>query len=218
MNEEKISTDQNQLFGSVKIFRSDNVLLRIIETIALAEISQQNAREEKPWINEEKLNKRRAAYGFDEEIQCMVNHVGRYGDFTSGIISCGSSGYYRTELKNSNNVFLHFFQNFYRLSKYVQAYIKKNEIINAPNYAFFHYTISENKISDIELEFPYENDLYTTKYNLSACYQEIKNNIKSKDVAQMLKTLKEGETITSLNSEKLMGIITEKEQEATTNV
>ncbi len=215
MNEERITTDQRQLFEGLQISKSDSALLKILETIALAEISQQIEREEKPWINEDKLSKRRRAYKFDEEIQCMINAVGRYGDFASEIISCGSSGYYRTELKNPNDISLHFFQNFYRTSKYVQQYIKKNNIINTPRYAFFHYRIVDNKIESLVLEFPYENDLYTIKVDLSNYYREILERIKSKDVFHMLESLKEGKTITSLDREMLLGFIWDERQEAT---
>ncbi len=163
--------------------------LRIVETIALAEYCS-NKELNQIWLQNELLLKRRGAYSLDWHIQGMIESVGQYGDFKSRVIACGTSGMYRTELKNGIGQTIHFFQGFDPHASYLVPYLAANNTLYESTYGVFQYTQKNGIIKKLVFSLPGEKGITDDRtMDITVFYNSVKQKIDYSDIQAALSDL-----------------------------
>ena len=125
-----------------------------------------------PWRNDARLLKRRTAYTFDTDVQCLAKKL-RMDNLKTEYLSSGN-GYSKTELILHGKIYVHIHNTLNPKAKYLQRYFDMNKIENSDNsYYYFQYRQKNKKrsISDIKL-------VYKDKeLNLMKAYAKIKSEM-----------------------------------------
>ena len=143
--------------------QSLNLLLPLIT-------AEQNMEKENlaTFVLDERLMKRRAQYTFDLHLQNSVLMINIPNTVTK-VIPCGSSGLYKSELILNNGFTIHYNHSFCRDAKYNEYYLAMNRNRERPRYAYFLYTLNDEKCDLSSLQFivpNYEDTRNIAQYNL----------------------------------------------------
>ena len=127
-------------------------LYDILSIFILSEMAVTNENNA-PWMLNNDLTKRRHAYRYDEHLQQMLLSVKQIGRYSSKVIPCGTSGYYKTELFSEKGYCIHFNHSFDKNAIYNQDYLHKNDDFNNAKFSYFLYGLDNNKEKIKELKF-----------------------------------------------------------------
>lgn len=146
-----------------------------------------------PWLIEEKFNKRRDAYEFDEHLQNILERINGYEEIQAYPIECGNSHYYKLEVVFDDRLFLHFQQSFGKNAKYNKKYLMKNTDDSPTMYAFFLYSLDEEKcnVKSLKLIIPNQDGSKRAEVDLMGQFRIVKALIlaREKSVLELLEDL-----------------------------
>lgn len=160
----------------------------IIFALASNSIALEN---EAIWRCNSELNKRRASYSFDNEVQQMLCFV-HIGDFRARTIECGNKSLYRTELYNDRGYSILAFRSFDRSAKYCETFLSKNKDFSCPKFAYFEYDFnsSQKKVNTIKFIVPHpKKNKLNHSIDLGAKYASIATsmtNLSAEDIEKRL--------------------------------
>ena len=178
---------------------SFNILKKILYIFVLSEMALGESRNNRSWIQDERLSKQRKTKEYDENLQNMLLSINNDDLLIAKTVECGSKSYYKTECKLKGNCYLLFNHTFDPNAKYIKKYLNMNKDVDSPKFAYFRYDISKQneEVEKLELCIPYpQKDISEYKIDLTGYIEPIRKELLSanRPVKDLLHMITEEET------------------------
>ena len=159
--------------GMQKAEQNSAILLvyNILKIFVIAEYNVKISDKMFPWRHDEKLLKRRKAYTYDTDVQCLAKKL-TMNNVKTGYLS-SQNGYYKTELIINDKIYIHIHNTFDRNAIYLQPYFDMNNNEKEESYYYIQYTLNNKRKQILDIKIVNGNN----ELNLMEWYEETKNKM-----------------------------------------